>query len=90
MLMPMRRTGFAFVLLIAAAIACEPLIHTHAVTQTSHSPCAVCVGFVAHDGSVAHVTIAPPVVVGAVTPLVTAPAVSDAYTSLASRAPPAA
>src|SRR6476661_3174538 len=46
MLMPMRRAVLVFVLLVAAAIAVEPLIHTHPLTQTSNAPCAVCVASV--------------------------------------------
>ena len=86
----MRRAALVFVLLIAAAIAFEPLIHTHPLTQTSAVPCAVCVGSV---GQVARLSVAencPLVIVSYVMPAVAIAFQAPVSTSLASRAPPAA
>ena len=89
MLMPMRRLGFALVLSIAMAIACEPLIHTHPLTQTSNSPCAVCVSAIGRVPSLAPTTISPLVLIAAIAPLVAGATAEASLTSLPSRAPPA-
>jgi hypothetical protein len=86
----MRRTAFVFVLLIAAAIASEPLLHTHPLSQTSSVPCAVCVNVVGPVTSLAPAAISPLVVVCAVAPVVVSTIVRHPGSPLASRAPPVA
>ena len=61
--MRMRRVGLVLVLLVAAAIAVEPLIHTHPLTQTNAAPCVVCVSSVGPLTSLAPAPAAPLTVV---------------------------
>ena len=86
----MRRTLLVFVLVMAASIALEPVIHTHPLTQNALSQCAVCVNAHASVTTLTPVPISPLVMVGevAVTPLPASPA--SILMTLASRAPPAA
>lgn len=90
MLMPMRRGVLVFVLLIAAAIAVEPLIHTHPLTQTPNAPCAVCVGSVGRLAALQATPAAPITHVSTIASLPAAAIVYRAAMPLASRAPPAA
>lgn len=87
----MRRMLVIFVLILGAAVALEPVIHTHPLTQSSSSTqCAVCVNAHARVTALAPAPASPLVLVGEVsTPLLPAQPASVA-TALASRAPPAA
>jgi hypothetical protein len=85
-----RRAAFVFVLLIAAAIAFEPLIHTHPLSQRSTVPCAVCVAAVGMPTSLAPAGISPLVLVFIVASAVATVITRRAYIPLASRAPPSA
>lgn len=85
----MRRAAFVFVVLIAATIALEPLIHTHPLSQTSNAPCAVCVGFVGRLTSLEPAPAAPLTIVAAVSLLPVASIIHRTTLPLASRAPPA-
>lgn len=91
MLMPlMRRTLLVFILLAGAAIALEPVIHTHRLTQnSSSSQCAVCVNAHARVTTLAPAAISPLAAFGAVPRIVVLVPVQCADTPLASRAPPA-
>ncbi len=90
LMLMLRRTLLVFVLLAAATMAFEPVIHTHPLTQDSSSQCAVCVNAHASLTTLVPATTSPLVNVGAV-PLVVVPIpVQCADTPLASRAPPAA
>ena len=85
-----RRAAFIFVVLIAATIALEPLIHTHPLSQKSNAPCAVCVGSV---GRLTSLDPAPAAPLTFVATLPTPPAAAIIHRTalpLASRAPPAA
>ena len=88
--MSMRRAGLLFVVLIAAAIAFEPLIHTHPLSQTSGSPCAVCVSTAGRVTPLTPAPIAPLFAVSVVAVFVASATIRRAYQPLASRAPPAA
>ena len=88
--MPMRRAVYVFVLLVAAAIAVEPLIHTHPLTRTSNAPCAVCVGSVGPLAALQPVPAAPVNHVTMIASLPVAAIVHRAAMPRASRAPPAA
>ncbi len=87
----MRRTLLVFVLLAAAAVALEPVIHTHPLTRdASAMQCALCVNANASVTTLKPVPLSPLVVLGVVA---TVPVTSQApslQTRLASRAPPAA
>ncbi len=85
----MRRVAFLFVVLVAAAIAFEPLIHTHPLSQTSNAPCAVCVGSVGRLTALGPTPAAPLTQVTAIPALPVAATVHRAAIALASRAPPA-
>jgi hypothetical protein len=87
----MRRAAFLLIVLVAAAVAFEPLIHTHPLKQsTSASQCAVCVNAHARVTTLAPAPISPLAIVGEVAVIrVTAECIS-LRTPLASRAPPAA
>jgi len=87
----MRRTLMALVLLVMAALALEPVIHTHPLMQSaSATQCAVCVNAHARVTALKPADLSPLVVVGAVAVvrLPAQPALQQ--TPLASRAPPAA
>jgi hypothetical protein len=84
----MRRAVLVFVLLIAASIAAEPLIHTHPLSQSSNTPCAVCVGAVARIAAPAPATVAPVAVAFTLTATVLAPVLHRSAAPLPSRAPP--
>ncbi len=86
----MRRVGLLFVLLIAASIACEPLIHTHPLSQITPSPCAVCVNAVGRLTPLSAAPIAPLVLVAMLVTLFVPATIRRTYEPLASRAPPAA
>jgi hypothetical protein len=86
----LRRATLVFVLLTAAAIAVEPLIHTHPLSQASSSPCAVCVSAIGRVTHLAPAATSPLVVLCAVAPVVVFVAIRRDATSLPSRAPPAA
>ena len=88
--MQMRRVAFVFVLLVAASIAFEPLIHTHPLSQTSPAPCAVCVSSVGRLTALQPAPAAPVAIVTTVPALPVATIVPRAAMPLASRAPPAA
>jgi len=79
---------FVFVMLIAAAIAFEPIIHTHPLSQTSQSSCAVCVSVVGPATPLAQAPSAPHVVVSIVAAPCVIAIVQPAAVPLASRAPP--
>ena len=87
----MRRSLIVFVLLVAAAIALEPVVHTHPLTQNaSATQCALCVN--AHAGvTVLQPAVSSPlVVVGRVAAMHPIAEAVPAPVQLASRAPPAA
>lgn len=86
----MRRAAFVFVVLVAAAVAFEPLIHTHPLSQRTPVPCAICVSAVARITGLTLSAVSPLVVVAAVAPAAVSPAVKCAEAPRASRAPPAA
>ncbi len=86
----MRRAALVFVVLVAAAVAFEPLIHTHPISQSTSVPCAICVGAVAHVTSPRLSVASPLVIVAAVAPLAVSPTVNRAEAPRVSRAPPAA
>lgn len=86
----MRRAGIVFIVLVAAAIALEPLIHTHPLTQSSSTPCAVCVTAVGRLTALNPAPAAPLTIVAAVPVLRVASIIQRAALPLASRAPPAA
>jgi hypothetical protein len=86
----MRRAAFVFVVLIAATIALEPLIHTHPLSQTSTASCAVCVSSIGSLPSLNLAPAAPLTIVAAVPVLRVASIIQRAALPLASRAPPAA
>lgn len=88
--MTMRRTVLVFVLLVAAAIAVEPIIHTHPLTQSSNAPCAVCVASVGPLTALNPTPAAPFAHVGTISSRPVAAIVQRAAMPLASRAPPAA
>lgn len=88
--MLMRRVGFILVVLVAAAILFEPLIHTHPLTQTAPSPCAVCVSAVGRITPVSAAAVAPQTIVSTLIALVIASTIRRPSHRLASRAPPAA
>ena len=88
--MPMRRAVYVFVLLVAAAIAVEPLIHTHPLTQTSNAPCAVCVASVGSLTAFNPAPVAPSTHVTTIASLPDVAIINRAAIPLASRAPPAA
>ena len=85
----LRRAEFVFLVLIAAAIALEPLIHTHPLTQTSQATCAVCISVVGPITSLPPALTAPPVVVFAMATVGPTAIIHRAAMPLASRAPPA-
>ncbi len=87
----MRRTLIVFVLLVAAAIALEPVIHTHPLRQNaSETQCALCVNAHASVTTLKPAPMSPLVVVG-LAPVVSLTAQAPSLqTRLASRAPPAA
>ncbi|HSP16072.1 MAG TPA: hypothetical protein VLV78_15105 [Thermoanaerobaculia bacterium] len=87
----MRRTLQVLVLLVAAAIAVEPLVHTHPLTQRSSSnQCAVCVNAHARVTTLAPTPISPLVIVGEVAAVRLPAQAAALQTPPASRAPPAA
>ena len=88
--MPMRRAVLVFVLLVAAAIAVEPLIHTHPLTQSSNAPCAVCVASVGSLTVLNPVPSAPLTHIGTIGSRPVAAIIHRSAMPLASRAPPAA
>lgn len=88
--MPMRRVGFILVVLVAAAILFEPLIHTHPLTQTAPSPCAVCVSAVGRVTPLSAAPVSPLVALSAVVTLIVTSTIRRSHQPLASRAPPAA
>lgn len=90
MLMPMRRAGFIFIVLIAAAIMFEPLLHTHPLSEKAQLTCAVCVNAVGRITPLTAAPIVPMVVVALMAALAVPPTILRAYRPLASRAPPAA
>ena len=90
MLMQVRRALAGLVLLVAIAIALEPVLHTHKVLQTSDSPCAVCVSSIGRVTPLTISAVSPLIVVGGVTLSPVAAPAKRCETPLASRAPPAA
>ena len=86
----MRRLAFVFVVLVAASIAFEPLIHTHPLSQKSPVPCAVCVSSVGRLTALERTPTAPVAIVTTVPALPVATIIHGAELPLASRAPPAA
>ena len=86
----MRRTLIVFVLLAAAAVALEPVIHTHPLRQSASSTqCALCVNAHASVTTLKPVASSPLVLVGVVA-VVSLPAEAPSLqTRLSSRAPPA-
>lgn len=78
------------VLLTAIAVAFEPVIHTHPLTQSANAPCAVCVSAVARVTPLAAVTISPLVLVAKLAPIAVSAVITRTALPLASRAPPAA
>jgi hypothetical protein len=84
-----RRAGFVFIVLVAAAIALEPLIHTHPLTQSSSTPCAVCVTAVGRLTALSPAPAAPLTIVASVPVLRVASIIHRTTLPLASRAPPA-
>jgi hypothetical protein len=86
----MRRAAFVFVVLVAAAVAFEPLIHTHPISQSTSVPCVICVSAVARVIGPTTLAVSPLVVVAAVAPIAVSPTVKRAEAPRASRAPPAA
>jgi hypothetical protein len=91
MLMPLMRRGIlVFVLLVAAAVAVEPLIHTHPLSQTSNGPCAICVTSVGRLTSLTVTAASPLVAVSTVVAITATCASKPAAGPLSSRAPPAA
>jgi len=88
--MQMRRVAFVFVVLVAASIAFEPLIHTHPLSKASAVPCAVCVNAVGRLTALQPAPPAPVAIVTTLPALTVATIVPRATMALASRAPPAA
>ena len=87
----MRRAGFVLIVLVAAAIALEPLIHTHPLTQSWRgAPCAVCVTAVGPLTSLNPAPAAPLTIVTAVPLPPVAAIIQRSAIPLPSRAPPAA
>ncbi len=85
----MRRMVLVLVLLAAAAVAMEPVIHTHPLTEGASGKCAVCVNAHASVTALVPAAISPLTLVGEV-PVVRLVAVSAHLPkSLTSRAPPA-
>jgi hypothetical protein len=87
----MRRAAFLLIVLVAAAVAFEPLIHTHPLMQTaSATQCAVCVNAHARVTTLAPAPISPLAIVDDVAPVRVLAECASLRTPLASRAPPAA
>lgn len=87
----MRRMLLVFVLIVGAAVALEPVIHTHPLTQSSSSAqCAVCVNAHARVTALSPAPPSPLVIVGEVSAQHLPAQPSSLTTILASRAPPAA
>lgn len=91
LMLRMRRTLCALVILAAALIAVEPVVHTHPLTQSdAAAQCALCVNAHAGVTTLKPASVSPLVMVGSI--VIASSPVDSAASDLAlpSRAPPAA
>jgi hypothetical protein len=86
----MLRRFSAFVLIVAALIAVEPLLHNHPLQQKDiPHPCAVCATGIAPLPSATPTIAAPQIIVYAITALAVTFVTTGTSLTLAPRAPPA-